>query len=135
MKKLLSISCSDWAFNIGMLLLRVGAGGLIIPHGYSKLVHFADKKNSFMNFLGLGSTVSMTLVIFAEFFCGMFIILGLFTRLAAIPLIISLSVALFKANNGDVFGAGADAGLFLTCFLVLLLCGPGKASVDGLINK
>ncbi len=135
MKKLLSISCSDWAFNIGMLLLRIGAGALIMPRGYSKLVHFAEKKNSFMNFLGIGSTLSLSLVIFAEFFCGMFIILGLFTRLAAIPLIISLSVALFKANNGDVFGNGADAALFLACFITLLLCGPGKASVDGLINK
>jgi putative oxidoreductase len=135
MKKLLSISCKDWAFNLGTLLLRLGAGALIIPHGYSKLVHFSAMKSSFMNFLGLGSMISLVLVIFAEFFCGMFVILGLFTRLTVIPLVIDMSIALFKANKGDVFGEGASAALFLTCFLALLLFGPGKASVDGLINK
>lgn len=42
MKKLVSISYSEWAFNLSMLILRVGAGALIIPHGYNKLVHFAE---------------------------------------------------------------------------------------------
>jgi putative oxidoreductase len=135
MKRLLSVSCSDWAFNVGMLLLRLGAGALIIPHGYSKLVHFAEKKNSFMNFMGMGSTLSLALVIFAEFFCGMFIVIGLFTRLTVIPPVIVMFVALFKIHNGDIFGEGANAALFLSCFLTILLCGPGKASIDGLINK
>jgi putative oxidoreductase len=135
MKKLLSISYSNWAFNIAMLLLRLGAGALIIPYGYSKLVHFAEKKDSFMNFLGLGSTLSLVLVIFAEFFCGMFVILGLFTRLTVIPLVIAMSVIVFKVNKGNIFGDKAEAALFLVCFLVILLCGPGKASADGLINK
>jgi putative oxidoreductase len=135
MKKLLSVSYRDGAFTIAMLLLRVGAGALIIPYGYSKLIHFAEKKDSFMNFMGIGSEPSLALVIFAEFFCGMFIILGLFTRLAVIPLIIAMGVVVFKATHADIFGKGKEATLFLACFLVLFLCGPGKASADGLINK
>jgi putative oxidoreductase len=75
------------------------------------------------------------MVIFAEFFCALFIIIGLFTRLATIPLIITMSVALFKAHNVDIFGKGELAGLYLTCFLVLLLLGPGKVSVDGMTGK
>jgi putative oxidoreductase len=135
MKRLLSVAYRDWAFDLAMLLLRAGAGALIIPHGYDKLIHFAEKKNSFMNFMGMGSAGSLSLVIFAEFFCGMFMVLGLFTRLAAIPLIIDMGVALFKVNHGDVFGKGAEATMFLVCFLALFLCGPGKVSGDGLINK
>ena len=135
MKKLLSVSYRDWAFNIAMLLLRLCAGVLMIPYGYDKLVHFAEKKTSFTNFMGIGSPLSLALVIFAEFFCGMLIILGLFTRLAAIPLIIAMSVVVFKATHMDFFGKGKEASLFLTCFLAIFLCGPGKASVDGLINK
>jgi putative oxidoreductase len=135
MKKLLSVSYSNWAFNIAMLVLRAGSGALIIPYGYNKLIHFAEKKDSFMNFMGMGSTLSYSLVIFAEFFCGMFIVLGLFTRLAVIPLVISMSVVVFKASHGDIFGKGAEAALFLACFLAILLCGPGKLSADGLINK
>jgi putative oxidoreductase len=135
MKRLLSIGYRDWAFDIAMLVLRAGAGGLIIPRGYSKLIHFAEKKSSFMNFMGIGSSLSLTLVIFAEFFCGMFIVLGLFTRLATIPLIISMSVVVFKVGHGDVFGKGTEGAMFLVCFLALFLCGPGRASADALINK
>ena len=53
MKKLLSTSYTDWAFNIALLLLRVTAGALTLPYGYDKLVHFAQKKDVFMNFLGM----------------------------------------------------------------------------------
>lgn len=135
MKRLFSVSCSDWAFNLGTFLLRIGAGVLLMPHGYDKLVHFASKKNTFMNFMGIGSTASFCLVIFAEFFCSLFVILGLFTRFFAIPPVIAMAVALFKAHNGDFFGAGANAALFLVCYLTILLMGPGKASVDGMIGK
>jgi putative oxidoreductase len=135
MIKLLSVSYINWAFNVAMLLLRLGAGALIIPHGYDKLIHFSEKKDSFMNFMSMGSTPSYSLVIFAEFFCGMFIVLGLFTRLAVLPLIIAMSVVVFKASHGNIFGKGAEGALFLSCFSAILLCGPGKVSVDGLINK
>jgi putative oxidoreductase len=135
MKKLLSVSYRDWAFNMAMLILRLCTGVLIIPYGYDKLIHFAEKKGSFTNFMGIGSPLSLALVIFAEFFCGMLIVLGLFTRLAVIPLLISMSVVVFKVNQGNIFGKNEHAAFFLACFLVIFLCGPGKASADGLINK
>ncbi|MEP6747821.1 MAG: DoxX family protein [Bacteroidota bacterium] len=135
MKKLLSVSYRNWAFNISTLALRVVAGALIIPYGYDKLIHFAEKKSSFMNFMGIGSTLSLSLVIFAEFFCSMFIVLGLFTRLAVIPLLISTGVVLFKADHGNIFGKNEAAAFFFTVFFSIFLLGPGKASADGLINK
>jgi putative oxidoreductase len=135
MKKLLSINYSAWGFNISMLVLRLATGVLMLPHGYDKLVKFGAMKERFMNFLGMGSTLSLALVIFAEFFCSLFIMLGLFTRLTVIPLIVAMAVALFKAHNGDFFGDGEHPALYLACFVVIIICGPGKASVDGLINK
>ena len=134
MRRLLSINYSQSAFNIAMLVLRVGAGAMCMSHGYSKLVQFSSMKTKFMNFMGLGSTLSLSLVVFSEFFCAIFVIIGLFSRLFVIPLIISMSVALFVAHNGDIFGAGEKAGLYLTCFITLLLCGPGKASIDGIMR-
>lgn len=134
MRRLLSINYSQSAFNIAMLVLRVGAGAMCMSHGYSKLVQFSSMKTKFMNFMGLGSTLSLSLVVFSEFFCAIFVIIGLFSRLVVIPLIISMSVALFVAHNGDIFGAGEKAGLYLTCFIALLLCGPGKASIDGMMR-
>jgi len=135
MKKLLSIQYSSAAFNFAMLVHRLVFGILMMSHGYNKLIHFSEKKAEFMNFMGMGSTVSLLLVVFAEFFCALFISIGLFTRLTVIPLVICMAVALFKAHNGDVFGDGASATLFLSAYVVLLLLGPGKISVDGLSGK
>ena len=134
MKKLLSINYSDGMFNFAMLLLRLVFGILIMNHGYDKLMHFADRHNTFMNFMGIGSTLSLALVIFAEFFCGLFVILGLFTRLSVIPIIIVLIVAIVKAHHNAIFGDAQPATLFLTGFLVFLFVGPGRVSVDSMIG-
>ncbi len=135
MKKLLSTKYSAGAFNAAILLLRLGIGILMMAHGYDKLIHFSKYQAGFMNFLGMGSTMSLALVVFAEFFCSMFLILGLFTRLAAIPLLIATFVMVFKVHNREIFGDGETATLYLTAYLVLLLVGPGRISVDSMIGK
>lgn len=136
MKKLFTIGYSSSAFNIAMFILRVGAATLmLVGHGYGKLVGFENISGKFMNFMGLGSTFSLALVVFAEFFCAIFIILGLFTRLAAVPLVFELIVAVAKAHNMDVFDTGEKASLFLLIFTTILIVGPGRISIDGMINK
>ncbi len=135
MKKLLSTKYSAGAFSTAMLVLRLGVGILMLMHGYNKLMKFSTMKNEFMNFMGIGSTMSLALVVFAEFFCSIFLILGLFTRLATIPLIIATCVMVFMVHNGDVFGKGETATLYLISYIVILLVGPGRASVDSMIGK
>ncbi len=136
MKKITSVNYSSWAFNLAMLLLRISTGiFLSIQHGYPKLMKFSSMENKFYNFLGLGTTTSLSLVIFAEFFCSMFLILGLFTRITVIPIIITMLVAIFGAAAGKPLLDSELAFLFLIPAVVLLLCGPGKISVDGMINK
>lgn len=136
MKKLFSTGTSDWAFSLASFLLRLTAGALImVNHGYDKLMHFSQKSGSFADPFHIGHPTSMALVIFAEFFCGAFIILGLFTRLACVPLIIAMSVALFSAHHGQFFGGGEMAALYLAAFLSILLLGPGKASLDRFVGK
>lgn len=135
MKKLLSTKYSAGAFNAAILLLRIAVGTLMMNHGYDKLVHFAEYKSKFINFMGIGQTASLALVVFAEFFCSLFIIIGLFTRMAAIPLIIVMCVALYKTLNLDFMVKGETASLYLACFIVLLLVGPGRVSVDGMVGK
>lgn len=135
MKKLLSTRISPWALNLSLFLLRVGLGLLMIPHGYNKMIHFSDRSDDFMNFLGMGSAVSLALVIFAEFFCALFVAIGLFTRLTVVPIVITMGVAVFKAHDADIFGEGERGMLFLIAAVVVMLCGPGKASVDGIMGK
>jgi putative oxidoreductase len=135
MKKLLSTRYSDLTVNLGMLILRMGLGILMIVHGYDKLVNFNSYKNKFMEFMGMSDPLSLALTIFAEFFCALFLILGLFTRFSLIPLIIVMLVALGKSHQWDVFGEGEHASLYLVGFFTLMLLGPGKISVDGMIGK
>jgi putative oxidoreductase len=98
-------------------------------------VHFSEKKAVFYNFLNLGSTTSLMLCILAEFFCALFVAIGLFTRLVTIPLVIVMSIAVFSVHKMDFFITGETASLYLAGYLVLLLCGPGRASVDGIASK
>jgi len=135
MKKLFSTKYSPNAVSFSLLLLRLSLGGLMIPHGYKKLMNFAAKSSGFTDPFGIGGSASMSLVIFAEFFCAIFIVLGLMTRLATIPLIITMSVALFVAHKGQVFGDGEQAALYLSGYIALLFTGPGKISIDRLIGK
>ncbi|HUQ96774.1 MAG TPA: DoxX family protein [Chitinophagaceae bacterium] len=136
MRRLFSTGVSDNAFTFAMFVLRVGAGALmLIQHGLDKLMHFSAKAAHFSDPFGIGSTPSLAMVLFAEVFCATFIILGLFTRLAAIPLVIAMGVALFYANHGDFFGKGELAGIYLICFVTILINGPGKLSLDNFIAK
>ena len=135
MKKLMSTNYSAGAFNFAMLIYRCIVGALMLEGGYGKLIKFGTMKNEFMNFMGMGQTVSLSLVIFAEFFCSIFLILGLFTRLATIPLIITMCVALFMVHHSHIMSDGKVAFLYLCSYLILLLVGPGKISVDGMIGK
>ncbi|BAV04608.1 DoxX family protein [Filimonas lacunae] len=121
-------------FNFSMLLLRIAFGGLLLlNHGMDKLMNFPVRAAHFINFMGIGSKASLILVIFAEVFCSLFIVLGLFTRFAAIPLIITMLVAIFKAHAGN-FQQAESAVMYCTAFFVLLFCGPGKVSVDGMMR-
>ncbi len=136
MKKIFSTNYSATGLNFVTLLLRVVFGLLMmIPHGYAKLVNFDKIAPKFMNFMGLGQTASLGLVIFAEFFCSLALILGLFTRLALVPLIVAASVIVFRAHAGDILGEAEHGFLYLTVYFVLMVTGPGKYSVDGMIAR
>lgn len=136
MKKIIGARYSDTSLSIGLFILRVAAcSTMIMAHGYDKLQHFSKYSAAFADPFHIGVRASLSLDIFAEFFCSILVILGLLTRLATIPLIIAMSVALFYVHHGDITGDGERAGLYLAIFFTLLLSGPGKLSMDRLIGK
>lgn len=135
MKRLFSVSNPKCAVNFAALALRLGLGILMIPtYGYGKLVNFGEKKGDFYNFVGIGSEMSMGLAIFAELVCSMLIIVGLFTRLATIPLMITMLVVI-AIHDWQLFDKHELAPAFLTGYTAILLLGPGKFSFDALIQK
>lgn len=135
MKKLFSTRYSENAVSFSLLVLRMAAGGLMIPHGFDKLIHFVAQSKDFPDPLGVGSVVSLSLGIFAEFFCAALLIAGLMTRLVVIPLVVTMAVDVFITHHGDVMGDGQQATLFLAGYIVLLFCGPGKISFDRMLGN
>ena len=108
------------------------------------------RRGKFGDPIGLGSTVNLTLVTMSEFICALLIMLGLWTRLAAFPVVISMAVAAFVVHAKDpwtmeaaanAFFSGASktwfskepALLYLIPFLSLAFTGGGSLSLDGLI--
>ena len=140
MKKFFSTAYSEGAFNIALLALRVTFGLILcFYYGLDKLRNFGRLQYVFPDPVHLGHRLSLALVIFAELLCGLLVALGLFTRFAALVLVISMGVAEFFAHHGRVAMAGGmvheQAWLYLVGFFVILLVGPGRISVDGAMGK
>lgn len=107
----------------------------MLTHGWPKLMNFASLAHKFADPLHVGRATSLGMTVFAEVFCSVFVILGLLTRLAAIPLVILMAVALFMIHGHDPIAEKEKAILYLAAFIVILFCGPGRVSFDSLIGK
>ncbi len=122
--------------DLALLILRVGSGAMILTHGYPKLMRLiGDEPIKFLDLLGIGSTASLAMATFAEFFCGILLILGFKTRLATIPLMITMLTAAFVAHAADPFGRKELPLLYFIVFLFILIFGAGKFSLDALGKK
>ena len=141
----------DVLTSLGLLILRVGAGGYLATHGWGKVQMLTQgNAESFGDPIGLGPTLSLILVTGAEFVCSILVIIGLGTRFAAVPIVFAMGVAAFVAHANDPWTMGEaftrfqakeiqtpfgkePALLFMVAFLTLVFTGPGRFSLDSLI--
>ncbi|MEC5142825.1 DoxX family protein [Chitinophaga sp. 212800010-3] len=135
MRKLFSTGYTNGAVSFSMLVLRVVFGGMILLHGWPKLINFTAKMNSFPDPLGVGHKISLGMTVFAEVFCAVLLIIGLLTRLAAIPLSICMGVIIFIIQSHKPINEKELPLLYLAAFITLLFTGPGKFSLDGALGK
>ena len=124
--------------SIGLLLLRLGFGGYMMTHGWSKAQQVMNGDFNFGDPIGIGPKLSLVLVAFAEFLCAGLVMIGLGTRLAAIPVVITMAVAAFWVHGGDSWTMGEGrskdpALLFAIASLTLVFTGPGRFALDYLI--
>lgn len=116
--------------DVGLLILRLGFSIPMMTHGYGKLMRLLEGKMSFADPIGIGEVPSLILVVLAEFFCPIFIILGYKTRYTAIPVILTMLVAALIQHFEDPFREKEMAILFAVGYLSISLLGPGKYSID-----
>jgi putative oxidoreductase len=125
--------------DAGLLVLRLWLGlSLLVLHGWSKLTGFSEMSGKFPDPIGVGSSISLALTIFAEVACAVLIAAGLLTRAATATLIILMGVAFFVVHKGALSGPGSGelAFIYLAGFVTLLLTGAGKFSFDArLLSK
>ncbi len=118
------------------LLARLGFGGMMIPHGYSKMMDaLGPGEIAFADPIGLGPEFSLFLTIFAELLCALFVVIGFKTRWASVPPIITMMVAAFVIHGNDPWNKKEFAMLFLVGFFLTFLMDSGKYSVDQLIKN
>ncbi|HAD97241.1 MAG TPA: DoxX family protein [Cryomorphaceae bacterium] len=118
--------------DFGKLLLRITFGGIMITHGWPKALKLVSDWGhiEFADPMGIGATASLILAVFAELVCAVLVVIGYKTRLATIPLIITMVIAAFVIHAKDPFGNKEMAILYLGAYLAIALLGPGKWSAD-----
>lgn len=117
--------------SIGLLLLRLGPGFFMVwTHGLPKVTTFGENATSFPDPIGLGPTLSYILISFAEFACAGLVLVGLFTRFAAIPAAIGMFVAGAIVHGADPIGKKELAFLYFFIYATLACTGAGRFSID-----
>lgn len=122
--------------DLALLLIRVGFGGLFILHGYPKLFGGVEKWEAVggaFAYLGVDFAPAFWgfMAGFAEFFGGVFLILGLFFNPACVLLLVTMVVATsMHIGAGDGITGASHALKSGIVFLSLLIAGPGKYSID-----
>ena len=130
----------DWTWSqarqrhaeaLGLLTLRVSVGSMMLfGHGLSKLERLGQQPLKFADPLGIGAGPSLGLAAFAEVVCAALLIAGLWTRLAATPLLVTMLVAAWVVHGADPWVKKELALMYAWPTLALMLTGPGRWSID-----
>ena len=123
------------AYSVMLLAARIVFGAMFMSHGVSKWISFNEATENFPDPLGMGSTLSFWLVIFAEVACSFGFILGALFRLCVIPMIFTMCIALFVIHASDPLAVKELALMYLTIFVLMFFSGPGRFSIDEFLRQ
>lgn len=135
MKQIFGVNQSSNGIHFALLFVRVTFGIMMLTHGLPKMeMLLAGNGSQFPPVMGFSPELSLALAVFAEVICAALVIVGLGTKIAVIPLIITMAVAVFMIHAADPFAQKEMAALYLAIFTGLLFTGSGKYSLDYLIQ-
>ncbi len=136
MRTILSVNRTTKSTDIAILVARIGIAALMLTHGIPKLVMlFSGAPVQFPQVMGMSAELSLSLTVFAEVVCSVFILAGFATRLAIIPPIITMLVAVLFIHSADPFAKQEPALQYLLVYIILLFAGSGKYSIDYLLQS
>ncbi len=126
--------------NAGVAVLRIVTGIVFAMHGYQKFFQMGvPGVTGYFGSLGVPAPHFFAILVSSlELIGGIALVLGLFTRVIAIPLIIDMmtAIVLFHAKNGFFVPKGIEFVLMLmTSCIALALAGPGAFSIDRALRE
>ncbi len=137
MKRLFSFAPLIRFTDLWLLVFRVLVSGfMLFAHGLPKWTKLMAGGNiQFADPFGIGTGPSLSLAVGAEVVCSVLLLLGLFSRWATIPLMITMFVAAFVSNAGQPFQKMESALVYLLMYITLFVFGPGTYSLDRLLSE
>ena len=133
---LLSVNNTSATTDSALLIARLGIAALMLIHGIPKMMMlFSGAPVQFPAVMGMPAELSLALTVFAEVVCSVFILAGFATRMATMPLIITMLVAVFVIHGAEPFSKQEPALYYLLVYVVLLIAGSGKYSIDYLLQS
>jgi putative oxidoreductase len=126
----------DW---VALLVARLTVGVLFVSTGWGKVHHLA-KVTAFFAELGIPMPgLNATVASYTELVCGSLLVIGLASRVASLPLVVTMIVAILTAKRAEVSGLADLFGLvewtYIALLLVIAAVGPGLLSVDAAVAK
>ncbi|MCJ8178264.1 DoxX family protein [Pseudomonas viridiflava] len=120
----------------GLLFMRVSVSLLLLHvHGLPKLMHWSVEVQRIEDPFGLGGTLTLGLAVFAEVICPVLLILGVWARLACLPILAVLAVAVLFVHPEWSLEQGQFAWLLMILFAGLAITGPGPLVIGNALHK
>lgn len=116
-----------------ILIVRAVFGVLFFMHGLDKMMNFNELVENYPSILGFSGYTVLMVTIFCEFCCSLFLIAGLIVRIMTVPMILAMGVAFFDVHDA-MMPEGELAFIYFLVFIVLFIFGPGRYSLDYLID-
>jgi putative oxidoreductase len=125
--------------GLALLVARLTVGVEFVSTGWGK-VHNIDKVVAFFGELGIPAPAFQARVAsFTELVCGSLLVVGLGSRLAACPLVVTMVVAILTAKKDDLHGVTDLVGFvewtYIAILALVVVMGPGAFSLDALVGK
>jgi putative oxidoreductase len=131
-----SVSHALTLLGIGLLFMRVSAALLLLQvHGLPKLLNWSTELQRIEDPFGLGASLTLGLAVFAEVLCPLLLILGVYARLACLPVLAVLAVAVVIVHPEWTLEQGQFAWLLIILFAGLALTGPGPLVIGRLRQR
>ena len=124
--------------SFGLLILRISIGTMLIHHGYEKTADIENFADAFVRPIGLPFPIlSSYIAAYSEIYGSWLVIVGLFTRFAALSIVGTIGVAIYHA----IVTAGFNIYLlellilYMGGSLCILLLGSGDFALDRFLKR